>query len=280
MKDIERLSEAVVKLGAKPEPRAGHGRVLNAVNPQGLLEAVLSEIEETILGRQLWLRNARGEEVRLEVSGRRLLRMSSVAPKELAGTSEALIGASIIDAHGPASCAVAEVLSAMAKDSSSIAIVSSKLPRCPDSAETGCSTEALRASWTRRKVSFARSNPAPVADLVARIATYSNAFVLLANGRLIRQEGVRDLIRHLIHLSRIETLQAGRFPSGGGSKSLVVISAATCEEGTILYARDENRPGFLRGCFVQNLRGFFKGVHLFVERLLHFLRRPMADGAV
>ena len=47
------------------------------------------------------------------------------------------------------------------------------------------------------------------------------------------------------------------------------------ENGVVL-----NRPGFPRGFFVQNLRGFFKGVHLCVERLLHFLRRPMTDGAV
>jgi len=41
-----------------------------------------------------------------------------------------------------------------------------------------------------------------------------------------------------------------------------------------------NRPGFPRGVFVQNLSGFFKGFHLFVECLLHFLRRPMTDGTV
>ena len=41
-----------------------------------------------------------------------------------------------------------------------------------------------------------------------------------------------------------------------------------------------NRPGFPRGFFVQNLRGFFNGVRLFVERLLYFLWRPMTDGAV
>ncbi|WP_232796561.1 transposase, partial [Roseovarius salinarum] len=40
-----------------------------------------------------------------------------------------------------------------------------------------------------------------------------------------------------------------------------------------LEAGKLNRPGFPRGFFVQNLRGFFKGVHLCVERLLHFLRR-------
>ncbi len=239
MKDIERLSGAVAKLGAKPEPRAAHGRVLDAVNPQGLFEAVLGEIEETILGRELWLRNARGEEVRLEVSGRRLLRMCSVAPKELGGACEPHIGAPIIDAHGPASCAVAEVLSAMAKGSPSIAVVSSKLSRCPDSAETGCSTEALLASWTRRKTSFARFNPPPVAARVTRISTYSNALVLLADGRLIRQEGEQELICHLTHMSRIESLQAGRFPPGRGIQSFILISAATCEENTILYARDE-----------------------------------------
>jgi len=41
-----------------------------------------------------------------------------------------------------------------------------------------------------------------------------------------------------------------------------------------------NRPGFPRGCFVQSLGGVFKGVHPFVECVLHFLRRPMPDGAV
>jgi hypothetical protein len=41
-----------------------------------------------------------------------------------------------------------------------------------------------------------------------------------------------------------------------------------------------NRPGFPRGFFFQNLRGFFKGVHLCVERLLDFLRRSMGNGAV
>ena len=41
-----------------------------------------------------------------------------------------------------------------------------------------------------------------------------------------------------------------------------------------------NRPGFPRGFFVQKLGGIFKGVCLFVECVLHFLRRPMPDGTV
>ena len=43
---------------------------------------------------------------------------------------------------------------------------------------------------------------------------------------------------------------------------------------------DLNRPGFPRGLFVQNSGGFFKSIHLCMEFVLQFLRRPMAIGAV
>ena len=45
-------------------------------------------------------------------------------------------------------------------------------------------------------------------------------------------------------------------------------------------ARILNRPGFPRGLFVQNSGGFFKSIHLCMEFVLQFLRRPMAIGAV
>ena len=41
-----------------------------------------------------------------------------------------------------------------------------------------------------------------------------------------------------------------------------------------------NRPGCPRGLFVQNSGGFFKSIHLCMEFVLQFLRRPMAIGAV
>ena len=41
-----------------------------------------------------------------------------------------------------------------------------------------------------------------------------------------------------------------------------------------------NRPGFTGEFFVQNLCDFIKGVHTCIEGFLHFLRRPMTDGAM
>ena len=46
------------------------------------------------------------------------------------------------------------------------------------------------------------------------------------------------------------------------------------------FTTSVNRPGFPRGLFVQNSGGFFKSIHLCMEFVLQFLRRPMAIGAV
>ncbi|MCO6385311.1 hypothetical protein GTH22_21515 [Oceanicola sp. 502str15] len=48
----------------------------------------------------------------------------------------------------------------------------------------------------------------------------------------------------------------------------------------LAFAAELNRPGFTGEFFVQNLRGFFKGIHVRIEDLLCFLRRDIADGAV
>ncbi|MEO3480769.1 hypothetical protein AAFO90_24375, partial [Phaeobacter sp. CAU 1743] len=41
-----------------------------------------------------------------------------------------------------------------------------------------------------------------------------------------------------------------------------------------------NRPGFAGEFFVQNLGDVIKSVYACVESFLHFLRRPIADGAM
>jgi hypothetical protein len=41
-----------------------------------------------------------------------------------------------------------------------------------------------------------------------------------------------------------------------------------------------NRPGFTGESFVQNLGDFIKSIQVCIERLLHFLGRPVAYGAV
>jgi hypothetical protein len=241
VKDVDRLSAAVAKLGAAPEPRTRHGRALTAADPQSLVEAVLTEIDETVLGRELILRNDRGEEIRLEVSGRRLLRMTAVAPKERAEAWAGTIGASVVEANGAASRAVLEVLRAMAEGSPAFGIASRKLSRRPGSAEMGCSAEALLASWRRRDLSLAPHHSPTIKEFVARIIPHSHALVRLEKDRVVQQHGAHELICKLVHLSPLGAHEGSEVPSAAGAVSLVVVCAETDEGDAILYACDDSQ---------------------------------------
>ncbi|MEO3477896.1 hypothetical protein AAFO90_09475, partial [Phaeobacter sp. CAU 1743] len=48
----------------------------------------------------------------------------------------------------------------------------------------------------------------------------------------------------------------------------------------LLFSLSLNRPGFAGEFFVQNLGDVIKSVYACVESFLHFLRRPIADGAM
>lgn len=238
MKEIERLSSAVAKLGAAPESRTGHGRVLTAADRKGLLKAVLGEIDETVLARELQLRNDRGEEIRLEVSGRRLLRVASVTPKEFADTWATMLGKTIVDANGAASRALVEVLGAMATGSPAFAVTSRKLSQRTDRTETGCSPEALLASWNRLEARPERANPVTIADFITRSSSYATAFILLEDGRVVQEEGEQQVLRQLTDLSRIEALRGGSFPPGQRTKNCVLLTAANVKGDAFLYACD------------------------------------------
>jgi hypothetical protein len=192
VKEHSRLTSAVARLGAAPERRQGRGREWAAADPQNLIELVLAEIDETILARELQLRNDRGEEIRLEVSGRRLLRIAGVAPKELAKSCASSIGEPIDDADGAAAHALAKVLGTMATGSPSFTVVSRKLPRRPGPAETGCSPEALLAFWKRAEAQPRRTRPVAIPDFLARSAPYASAFIRLENGAVVVNRGAVD----------------------------------------------------------------------------------------
>jgi hypothetical protein len=244
VKEHSRLTSAVARLGAAPERRQGRGRELAAADPQNLIELVLAEIDETILARELQLRNGRGEEIRLEVSGRRLLRIAGVAPKELAKSCAASIGEPIDDANGAAAHAFAKVLGIMATGSPSFTVVSRKLPRRPGPAETGCSPEALLASWKRAEAQPRRTRPVAIPDFLARSAPYASAFIRLENGKVVQQEGEPQLLRRLADLPRTEAPGRGRSAPGQCTEDFVLLTTATevtDEADAILYARDASQ---------------------------------------
>ena len=245
MKEVDRLSAAVARLGATPEGRTKDGRLLTGADPQSLIEAVLSAIDETVLARELRLRNDRGEEILLEVSGRRLLRVGGVTPSEPDDSRAALIGKPILDANGAASHALFEVLGAMATGATSFAVASGKLSRRPDPAETGCSPESLLASWKRLAARSGPASPPSLADFVARVASRATARLRLEAGKVVEMEGDDEALRHLDRLSQTGLPAPEPSPSGQARRSFVVLTSPTGGRDAILCARDEEEAVLL-----------------------------------
>ena len=87
---------------------------------------------------------------------------------------------------------------------------------------------------------------------------------------------LREQVKDAVDARDAETLVALLDPllPSAALRQLLLLAADDRETAAM------NRPGFPRGLFVQNSGGFFKSIHLCMEFVLQFLRRPMAIGAV
>lgn len=106
MSDFARLEAVLAKLGGR-ERTPGEGRKLKGLDAEGLLAALVTEIDETILPRRLTL--ATGEaELHIAVANRRL--QALLAPAPAVDGAEALAGQPLPDAEDPGVPALKEVL--------------------------------------------------------------------------------------------------------------------------------------------------------------------------
>ena len=102
------------------------------------------------------------------------------------------------------------------------------------------------------------------------------------DGHLVNEKRIRRLMR-LMGLMPIYQKPNTSRPAKGHKIYPYLLKGLRVERPNQVWCSDItylNRPGFPRGLFVQNSGGFFKSIHLCMEFVLQFLRRPMAIGAV
>lgn len=115
MSDFARLEEKLAKLRQR-ERGAGEGRIIRG-DAARLLAAVLTEVDETILPRQVCFLGDDGTILNLAVANRRLQAMMAPAP-DVPG-ADALIGAPLTDADGDGAMALRDaILATMSKTES------------------------------------------------------------------------------------------------------------------------------------------------------------------
>lgn len=180
MTGLDRLNDKLAKL--KGADDAAEQTVAGGTD--GILAALLSEIEETILPREMVLTNERGEEFRLLVSGRRLIRAG--APAAAPEDDDDPAGRIVAAFNGP--------LRAFLDGAREISIAAGRPRERIDPTEMGCSAEILARSVTPARM------PDPVADPVGACLDRAAAGLRLEGGAVTATLGDPSLAARLERL--------------------------------------------------------------------------------
>ena len=156
----------------------GAVRRLAADDAEGLMAAILCEVDETMLGRELDFRNGRGETVGLDVLGRRLLRVRAIAPADRAAPFPGLAGTPLADPQAPAAAALRALLAEFVAGSDSLTVTARKLARRPQSADLGCAPQALAEAWG---LVLRDDGPEGIAGFIAACDALADAWLALEN---------------------------------------------------------------------------------------------------
>ncbi|PWE31392.1 hypothetical protein DDZ14_12825 [Maritimibacter sp. 55A14] len=213
MRDVRKLKDKLDRLAAAETPAAASGRRdLAGEGPQELLAAILREIDDTLLGRELDFHNDRGEMLGLDVSGRRLLRVRAVAPETLQETFSEHLDQPISELRDPAAVALRELLQVFLDGVRTVTVEPRKLSRRPRESQLGCSADALATAWD---ASLIGEDPAPalpdgpVGTFLASAGDLALAWIALSGEEIAGRGGDGN------HAERLAALAEGGFALPG-----------------------------------------------------------------
>ncbi len=147
MSDKQRLRDKLAKLQQGIGAGDTGGRRLDAENKDGLLSAILQEIDETVLGRLLTLENSKGATIGMEVASRRIMRFIKLPPEDKPGEEAGMVDQAIDTIDGPEAVTFLALLVDLIGEETSLLVRSTKINRTVNPTEIGCSPDALANLW-------------------------------------------------------------------------------------------------------------------------------------
>lgn len=205
MSEIHRLQDKLAKLRAAAEGVDSGGRNIRAADKKGLLLAILHEIDETILGRELTFHNDAGSTLVFEVAARRLLGLGEQSGAAKSPSYETILGQSFSEASGTLFDALAALLDDFLADTSKLVVKSRKLSRATDPSEIGCSAEALAQAWS---LDLYNGNGSASTDQLdeffAACAEISLASVRFDAENIYQKSGQEDELQRLVELAQCD----------------------------------------------------------------------------
>lgn len=229
MSDFTRLEDKLSKLRQR-ERAPGEGRKLRGNDPDALLSAIVTEIDETILPRHLtFAADDDGPVIHLVAANRKLQAMLSPVPK---GIDKALADQELPDADDPKVPALALALRGVLKTDSVIRI-SSKRPENLYPSDVGVPTSQLKRVWgVEDGDSQAAAEPAEIlGDFLASLGDDAIAWLRIDGEAVSDQSGDTDAAEKLgataavfldSYFSKFDTL----YPTASMSCATVVMPPA------------------------------------------------------
>ena len=250
MNDFARLEAKLAKLRQRAIG-PGEARTIRG-KPEQLLAAVVSEIDETILSRELRFSSEESSFV-IAVANRRLQALISADPDQ--GNSRALAGNALTDAEDEALPKVMEVLTGLLSTSSLWEISSRRQSGSGFPSDVGVPSGPLARAWQLKPSGEGRSNPeATLADYLGSIDKDVTAWLLIEGEEVKNQSGPEAVVAGLGnqaavfldgYFSKKETLFQGETgPSG-------LVFAGNADADAVLFLDCGNSMAFV----MSNARG-------------------------
>ncbi|MFC2968010.1 hypothetical protein [Acidimangrovimonas pyrenivorans] len=168
------------------------GRLLDLAGPGDGTAAILREIDETVLGRELDFTNDAGAVLGLDVSGRRLLRVRSVPDAAFA----ALAGQALSGTRDETAATLHGLIERFAGTSAALTVTARKLARRPQvGEELGCAPAALAEAWQVSLTAPPRGGG--LDGFLATAAPLSRAWFVLDGDEITDQAGDDALLQRL-----------------------------------------------------------------------------------
>ncbi|MEM1352084.1 MAG: hypothetical protein AAGF27_07050 [Pseudomonadota bacterium] len=231
--DTARFMQAIAAFSDEPEPVGELGRKI-ADHPDAAVSAILSEIDETVLRRNLTFVAQSGEMVQIDVAERRVFRVLAI-PMDWRDAFAPLVG---VDCSGRQGAELMQLFMMFAETASPI-YVSADLPdRCKTAGFMGVTLRELRDVYTDLKA--LSGLPAPLAIALGSLLSHTTASCIVSSGRVLHTSGDEAFQAALRSVCQTVSLETQAQPVvrlwQGGLPQDVAALAATSGDVTLALA--------------------------------------------
>lgn len=198
MTDREKIQASLAQIAAEDNTDARGSRILSPNAQKSLIQALLSEIDDTILPRELSITNARGQSIQFEVAGGRLIRVSDTTGFDASEVISTFFGKPLQKSDGDVLSQLGKFCQDFVAATDMLKVRATALTAARDPANIGCPAQDLAAAWG---VKFARPGSThatdAAAEFVRRSMEFCDAAITLKSGAIIERSGAVDDLQQL-----------------------------------------------------------------------------------